>query len=82
MAAFGWLAGWGWAGQRTHTNTVHVNSISRQNNILLSHQSAGIVFWLIFLCYTSVQFFACAHATVLLSPWTCMASSCLFGRHG
>ena len=27
--AFGWLAGWGWAGQRTHKNIVYVNSVFR-----------------------------------------------------
>ena len=32
------------AGQPTHEITVHVKSVSRQNSIFLSQQSAGIVF--------------------------------------
>jgi len=45
---FGWLASWGWAGQRRHENTVHMHSDFRQNSIFSSQQSAGTVFWLIF----------------------------------
>jgi len=47
-AAFGWLAGCGWAGQRSHSRTVLVNSVFSQNSIFPSQQSAGTVFCLIF----------------------------------
>ena len=46
--AFGWLAGWGWAGQRTHKNIVHVNSVFRQNGIFSHNNQPEQYFGLFF----------------------------------